>query len=117
MKFHAFSTALFASLVCLSSTSACDDGDDGTDEAADTNTDADTTDTTGDTGTTDVTCEVFCESYITQCLQAGKSTEFETNDLCIAACGAWDAAGVNCRNEQIGADMCAEAGNMGTTCS
>lgn len=116
MKFtHAFSTALFASLLSLSLITACDDGGDGTDEAAD-NGDGD--DTTGGTDTAeDVTCDVFCESFITQCLQTGKSTEFETNDLCLTACGAWDQAGINCRNEQIGADKCDQAGNMGTTCN
>lgn len=112
MKLPAISIALFASLVCLSLTSACDDGDDGTDEAADTNTD----ETTGETGSADVTCDVFCEAYITQCLQMGTSMEFETNDLCLTACGAWDPAGVTCRNEQIGANMCDQAGNMGSTC-
>lgn len=115
MKLHAFSIALFASLACLSLTSACDDGDDGTDEAADTNTD--NADTTTDTGAMDVTCDVFCEAYITQCLQGGTSTEFETNDLCLTACAAWDQTGVNCRNEQIGAGMCDQAGNMGSTCN
>lgn len=103
--------ALVALVLGLSLT-ACD-GDDGgtTDEAAD----ADTT-TESDTAE-DVTCDVFCEAFITQCLQAGKSTEFETNDLCLAACGTWDQAGVNCRNQQIGADACDQAGNMGTACN
>jgi hypothetical protein len=118
MRFpQAFSTTLFASLLSLSLITACDDGDDGTDEAAD-NGDGDGTDGTDTTGGgDDVTCAVFCESFITNCLQTGESTEFETNDLCLTACGAWDQAGINCRNEQIGAMMCAEAGNMGTTCN
>ncbi len=112
MKFlHGFSTVLLLAL-SLSPIAACDSGDDGSDEAADTKAD-----TTSDSGANDVTCDVFCESYITNCLQAGKSTEFETNDLCLAACGAWDQAGINCRNEQIGADMCDQAGNMGSACN
>jgi hypothetical protein len=118
---HAFSTALFASLLSLSLITGCDGGDDGTDEAADNDNGDDTTgDTTGDTGTDtaeDTTCPLFCESFITNCLQTGESTEFETNDACLAACGAWDQAGINCRNEQIGAGMCAEAGDMGSTCT
>lgn len=113
---HAFSTALFASLLSLSLISACDDGDDeGTDEAGDgdgDNTDGDETDTAED-----VTCDVLCESFITQCLQTGDSTEFETSEACLTACGAWDQAGINCRSEQIGADMCGEAGNTGMTCT
>ncbi|MFV8751561.1 hypothetical protein ACNOYE_13540 [Nannocystaceae bacterium ST9] len=115
MKFtRTFSIALFALVLGLSLTTACDDGDDeGTDEAAD-NGDGDTT---GDTASEDVTCDVFCEAYITQCLQTGESTEFETNDLCLAACGAWDQAGINCRNEQIGAGACDQAGNMGSACN
>lgn len=108
------STALFALTLCLTSSLACDDGDDSTDEAADTNSngDGDTTEGPSD----DVTCEVFCEAFITQCLQTGESMEFETNDLCLEACATWDQAGINCRNEQIGAGMCTEAGNMGTSC-
>jgi hypothetical protein len=104
---------LFASLLCLPLTLACDDGDDGGDEAADANDNADA-DTEGPSD--DVTCEVFCEAFITQCLQTGESTEFMTNDECLAACGGWDQAGTNCRNQQIGAGMCDQAGNMGSAC-
>jgi hypothetical protein len=117
MKFtNTFSTALFASFLGLSFITACDDGDEGDDEAAD-NGDGDGTEAEGTDTAEDVTCEVFCESFITQCLQAGESTEFETNDACLTACGAWDQAGINCRSEQIGAGMCDQAGNMGSTCN
>lgn len=104
---------LFASLLCLPLTLACDDGDDSGDEAADTNT---TSEDTTDGPSSDVTCEVFCETFITQCLQTGESTEYETNDACLAACGAWDQAGINCRNQQIGAGMCDQAGDMSSAC-
>jgi hypothetical protein len=106
---------LFASLLCLPLTLACDDGDDGSDEAADTNDNAEA-DTTDEGPSDDVTCEVYCEAFITQCLQTGESMEFETNDACLAACGAWDQAGINCRNQQIGAGMCDQAGDMGSSC-
>jgi hypothetical protein len=111
---NAFSTALFASLLSLSLITACDDGgDEGTDEAGDGDGDS----TEGTDTAEDVTCDLFCESYISLCLQTGKSMEFETNELCLAACGSWDQAGINCRSEQIGADMCDQAGNMGSTCN
>lgn len=119
-----FSTALFASLLSLSLISACDDGDDeGTDEAGDgdgDSTDDDTTDGTDGTDTDTgevVTCDLLCEAFITLCLQTDKSTEFETIDACLSACGAWDQAGIDCRSGQIGADMCDQAGNTGSTCN
>lgn len=110
------STSLMALCLALPMT-ACDGDDDGGDEAADSNgdTNADENGDTTDGGTMDITCDVFCEAYVTQCLQAGLSTEFETNDLCLEACNAWDQAGTNCRFEQI-PDACDQAGNMGDAC-
>lgn len=96
---------------------ACDDGGDG--DTADTSAEADTTAGTdgGTTGeTNDVDCSTFCTSFIDMCVQSGKSSEYETNDICLEACGTWDQAAINCRFEQIGADACDQAGEMGTAC-
>jgi hypothetical protein len=99
---------------------ACDDGDEG--ETADTN--AEGTDTNNETtgndteseGGMDIECSVFCTGFVDMCIQTGNSTEFQTNDECLAACMAWDQAGVNCRYEQIIGGACDQAGNMGSAC-
>lgn len=99
---------------------ACDSGDDGDSSDSNAESNESSNDTTGedtsDSGAADVDCQTFCTSYVDLCLQTGKSTEFELFDDCNAACAAWDQAGVNCRNEQIIADACDQAGNMGSTC-
>lgn len=107
------STTLLALALCLPM-AACDSGDDS-DSSGDNNDDGTSAaDTESETGAA-VTCNVFCEAYVTQCIQGQGSTEFETNDACIAACEAWDEDGVNCRFNQI-PDACDQAGNMGSTC-
>lgn len=99
---------------------ACDSGDDG--DTADTKAEDSNgapTEETGEEDTdapADVDCSTFCTSYVDLCLQTGKSDEFETNDDCLAACDAWDAAGVTCRAGQIAADACDQAGNTGSAC-
>lgn len=103
--------------LCVSIT-ACDDGGDG-DTSSDSNADADTTaDTTAGetTGANDIDCQVMCQSFVDLCIQTNKSTEFETNEECVTACGAWDQAGINCRYEQMVGDACDQAGNMGSSC-
>ncbi len=115
MNFRKLLSTTFLALCFALPMAACDEGDDGDDEAAENADNADNADTE-DTNSQDYTCELFCEAFITNCLQTGDSTEFETNDACLAACGAWDQAGINCRYDQITADACGEAGNMGSTC-
>lgn len=89
---------------------ACDGGDEGT--TSDSNAE-----TSGaEEGNMDVDCATFCTSFVDLCIQTGASTEFETNDVCLEACAAWDQAGINCRNEQIVAGACEQAGDMSTSC-
>ena len=107
----------FLALGLSMSVAGCDDGGDGetSDSNADNN-DNNEEETTTDGGSLDVDCGTFCTSWVDLCLQTEKSTEWETNDECLAACGAWDQAGINCRNEQFAADACDQAGDMGSTC-
>jgi hypothetical protein len=108
---------------------ACDSGDDGDTTSSDSNAESndttdDTTDDTSDTSedetgedtNPDVSCSIFCINFVEQCVLTGKSSEFELNDDCVAACAEWDQAGINCRNEQIFADACDQAGDMGSAC-
>ncbi|GEM_PF-3940734 len=112
-----FSTCLFA--LALSLPMAGCDGDDDTDTSTSSDdeaaTDADADTDTSDDSNLDIECIVFCEAYVTQCIQGQMSEEFETNDLCLEACNAWDQAGINCRYGQI-PDACDQAGNMGSAC-
>ncbi|MCA9680656.1 MAG: hypothetical protein KC457_00555 [Myxococcales bacterium] len=91
---------------------ACGGDDGGT---TDTTDNADSADTPDTDGSTNIDCNVFCEAYVTQCIQMQGSTEFETADACQAACADWDQAGTNCRFMQI-PDACDQAGNMGSAC-
>ncbi len=107
----------FLALGLSVSLAACDDGDDGgdtTDSNAEDNNQEE--ETTAEAGDEDVDCATFCTNFVDLCIQTGNSTEFETNDQCLEACMAWDQAGTNCRNDQIIAGACGEAGNMGSTC-
>jgi hypothetical protein len=120
MKLLKLLPTCFLALGLSLSIAACDDGDDG--DNADTNNDSTTdnnTEETGDnetTGADDVVCATLCTNFVDLCIQTAMSTEFETYDECDAACQAWDQAGINCRNEQIIAGACDQAGNMGSTC-
>lgn len=118
MKLLKLLPTCFLALGLSLSIAACDDGDDGetTDTNANDSTTANNEDETTAEGGMDVECSTFCTNYVDLCAQTGKSTEFELNDDCLAACEAWDQAGINCRNEQIIADACDQAGNMGSTC-
>jgi hypothetical protein len=111
-----FTTCTMALCLALPMT-ACDSGDDEGDSSSDSAGDNADENADETTGAEDVSCDAFCTSFVDLCIQTGESTEFETNDQCLEACGAWDQAGINCRHTQIADGMCSEAGNMGTACN
>ncbi|NVB38129.1 hypothetical protein G6O69_09820 [Pseudenhygromyxa sp. WMMC2535] len=103
------STSLLALALVMPFAGCSKDGPDDDESSSDSAADA----TEG--GATDIDCNTMCEAYTTQCIQGQGSTEFQTNDECIAACGDWDQEGINCRFSQI-PDACDQAGNMGDAC-